>query len=197
MLPCPYKEQTRMELKALHIETERLIIRDLEQRDRESLFRIIWQEDVVRFMRDWSEHNPCPDSLTGYIAWHRTQTDSTDMYQCKRYAVTLKDGGDMIGVVGMGLEDTLGEVELAYMIDQAHRSQGYATECAAAFSDWCLAVSDLKYLILTIDCANAASCRVAEKSGFQLFEKRTPIGHAQPNMVSDSYYYFRKYRQLP
>ena len=49
-------------------------------------------------------------------------------------------------------------------------------------------------MVLTIDCANIASCRVAEKAGFQLFEKRTPINHNQPNMESDSYFYYRKYR---
>lgn len=60
--------------------------------------------------------------------------------------------------------------------------------------DWCMSVCDLPYLILTIDCANTASCRVAEKAGFTCFEKRMPIGHRQPNMVSDSYFYYRKYR---
>ena len=112
---------------------------------------MVWQKDVVRFMRDWSENIPSAESLTDYVAWHQTQRDSTDVYECKRYAVAL--------------------------------------------FDWCMAVSSLNYMILTIDCANAASCRVAEKSGFMLFEKRTPIGHIQPNMVSDSYFYDRKYRR--
>ena len=49
-------------------------------------------------------------------------------------------------------------------------------------------------MILTIDSATTPSCRLAEKCGFPLFEKRTPIGHVQPNMVSDSYYYYRIYR---
>jgi len=35
----------------------------------------------------------------------------------------------------------------------------------------------------------------AEKCGFELFEKRFPIGHIQPNMESDSYYYYRRYRK--
>ena len=38
----------------MKIETERLVIRDLEQKNKEQLFRIVWQKDVVRFMRDWS-----------------------------------------------------------------------------------------------------------------------------------------------
>lgn len=63
-------------------------------------------------------------------------------------------------------------------------------ECLNALFDWCMQVLDVSYLILTIDVANMASCKVAEKAGFELFEKKTPISHKQPNMESDSYYYF-------
>lgn len=178
----------------MRIETKRLVIRDLEQKDKEQLYKIVWQENVVRFMRDWSEHSPDSESFTGYIEWHQTQKDSTDVYECKRYAVALKESDLLIGVVGMGLEDTVNEVEMAYFIDEAYQGNGYASESVLALFHWCMEVSDLNYLILTIDCANAASCRVAEKCGFKLFEKRTPIGHVQPNMISDSYYYYRKYR---
>ena len=179
----------------MRIETNRLIIRDLEQKDKDQLFKIVWQKEVVRFMRDWSENIPSAESLTGYIDWHQTQKASTDVYECKRYAVALKDNDLLIGTVGMGLEDTLNEVEMAYFIDEEYQGKGYASESVSALFDWCMEVSTLNYMILTIDCANKASCKVAEKSGFELFEKRTPIGHKQANMISDSYYYYRKYRQ--
>lgn len=178
----------------MRIETDRLIIRDLKQKDKEQLFKIVWQKNVVRFMKDWSENSPSAESFTGYIDWHQTQKDSIDVYECKRYAVTLKENDLLIGVVGMGLEDTVNEVEIAYFIDEDYQNQGYATESLKALFDWCIEVSDLDYFILTIDCANEASCKVAKKAGFELFEKRTPIGHVQPNMESDSYFYFRKYR---
>lgn len=178
----------------MRIETNRLIIRDLEQKDKDQLFKIVWQKNVVKFMRDWSQNNPSADSFTGYIQWHQTQKSSVDVYECKRYAVALKENDLLIGIVGMGLEDTVNEVEMAYFIDEDYQNHGYATESLEALFQWCMEVSDLKYLILTIDCANEASCKVAKKAGFELFEKRTPIGHVQPNMVSDSYFYFRKYR---
>lgn len=178
----------------MHIETERLIIRDFEQEDKPRLFRIVRQENVVRYMRDWSENKPDPEAFTGYIEWHQTQKNSMDVYTNKRYAVALKESGQLIGMVGMGLEETLNEVEMAYFIDEDYQRNGYATEALNALFDWCISVSDLKYLILTIDCANTASCRVAEKAGFELFEKRTPISHKQPNMVSESYFYYRRYR---
>lgn len=99
----------------------------MERKDSNQLFKIVWQKNVVSFMRDWSENIPTPESLEGLF-------------------------------------------------------------------NWCMGVSDLKYLILTIDCANEASCKVAQRAGFELFEKRYPHSHKQPNMESDCYYYFRKYR---
>lgn len=178
----------------MYIKTERLIIRDFERKDEKQLYKIVWQKDVVRFMKDWSENSPSPEAFHGYIDWHQSKKDSTDVYENKRYAITLPDSDLLIGSVGMGLEDTINEVEMAYFIDEEYQGNGYATEALRALFDWCMSVSDLPYLILTIDVSNAASCRVAEKAGFELFEKRTPISHKQPNMVSDSYFYYRKYR---
>ena len=39
----------------MRIETERLVIRDLERKDQEQLYKIVWQKNAVRFMRDRSD----------------------------------------------------------------------------------------------------------------------------------------------
>ena len=176
------------------IETERFIIRDFEYTDIDKLMKIVWQKNVVRFMKDWSENSKVEGRLAGYIEWLQSQKESIDIYENKRYAVVLKKTKELIGMVGMGLEDTINEVEMAYFIDENYCGKGYATEALQALFKWCIKVSDIPYMILTIDAANKASCKVAEKAGFELFEKRTPISHKQPNMVSDSYFYYRKYR---
>lgn len=82
------------------------------------------------------------------------------------------------------MEDTLNEVEMAYFVDEDYAGNGYATEALKALYEWCISVSDIPYMILTIDCENTASCKVAEKAQFELFEKRTTIGHIQPNIIS-------------
>ncbi len=178
----------------MYIETKRLIIRDFKKEDEEALLKIIWQKNVVRFMKDWSENSKVPGRLSGYLEWLNSQSQSKDIYENKRYAIELKDSKKLIGMTGMGLEETINEVEMAYCIDENYGGNGYATEAVKALFDWCISVSHISYLVLTIDCANTASCKVAEKAGFELFEKRTPISHKQPNMESDSYFYYRKYR---
>ena len=179
----------------MRILTDNIVIRDFERKDAEYLFKIVREKNIVRFMKDWSEHSPSPESFYGFIDWLQTQKDSTDIYENKRYAIALPDTDEMIGMVGMGLEDTVNEVEIAYFMNEKHQRKGYTKEAVRALVNWCFEVSNIPYLILTIDCANIPSCRLAEKCGFELFEKRTPIGHKQPNMESDSYFYYRIYRK--
>lgn len=32
-------------------------------------------------MRDWAENSPNPGSFDGYVDWHQSQKDSTDVYE--------------------------------------------------------------------------------------------------------------------
>jgi [ribosomal protein S5]-alanine N-acetyltransferase len=178
----------------MRIETNHIIIRDFERKDAENLYRIVREKNMLRFMPDWAEHSNTPEDFYGYIDWHQTQKDSINVYENKRYAIVLPHTDEMIGMVGMGLEDTVNEVEVAYFMSEKYQRKGYTKEAINALVDWCFNVSDIKYLILTIDCANIPSCNLADKCGFELFEKRTPIGHKQHNMESDSYFYYRRYR---
>jgi len=184
----------------MHIKNPNIIIRDFTRKDADNLYAIVTEPNILRFMPDWAAGRTSPQDYYDYIDWAQTQKDSTDIYTNKRYAIALPDADEsgtdeMIGMVGVGLEDTLNEVEVAYFMTEKYQRRGYAKEAVDALTDWCLKVSDIKYLILTIDCANTPSNGLAEKCGFELFEKRTPIGHKQPNMESDSYYYYRKYRE--
>lgn len=180
----------------MRIETKQIKIRDFERKDADNLYRIVREKDILRFMPDWAENGASPKEYFEYIDWHQTQKDSTDIYENKRYVIALPDTDEMIGMVGMGLEDTLNEIEIAYFMSEKYKNKGYTKEAVETLVEWCFKVSDINYLILTIDCANIPSCNLAEKCGFELFEKRTPIGHRQLNMESDSYFYYRKYRIL-
>lgn len=179
----------------MRIELDEIVIRDFARKDAEDLFRIVREKEIYRFMRDWADNASVPADYYGYIDWLQSQKDSTDVYKNKRYAIALRETDELIGMVGMGLEENVNEVEMAYFMSERYQRKGYTGKAVKALAEWCFAVSDLRYLILTIDCANVPSCQLAEKCGFELFEKRTPIGHVQPNMESDSYYYYRLYRK--
>jgi RimJ/RimL family protein N-acetyltransferase len=180
--------------KIMYIKTENIIIRDFERRDAENLFRIAREKNILRFMPDWAQWKSTPQDYYDYIDYMQAQKNSADVYKNKRFVISLPNADEMIGMVGAGIEQTLNEVEIAYFMSEEYQRRGYAREAVNALAEWCFKVSDVPYLILTIDCANIPSNKLAEKCGFELFEKRTPIGHAQPNMESESYYYYRKYR---
>lgn len=178
----------------MFIDLDDIVIRDFERKDAALLFKIVREKDILRFMGDWASHSKVPEDYYEYIDWLKSKSDSTDIYENKRYAIVLKSTDELIGMVGMGLEDTSHEVEVAYFMSEKYQRKGYTKKAVNALIDWCFEVSDVPYLILTIDCANIPSCRCGEKCGFKPYEKRTPIGHKQPNMESDSYYYYRRYR---
>jgi len=177
------------------ITTDNIIIRDFERKDATNLYKIVRESEIKRFMRDWSDGRNSPEDYYNYIDWHQTKKDSTDVYENKRYAIALKDTDEMIGMVGMGPDSNLNEVEVAYFMTEEQQRNGYTKEAINALVAWIFEVSDLKYLILTIDPLNIPSCNLALKCGFELFEKRYFISHKQPNMESDHYNYYRKYRE--
>ncbi|MEG1888772.1 MAG: GNAT family N-acetyltransferase [Lachnospiraceae bacterium] len=179
----------------MNIVLNEIVIRDFQRKDAVSLYSIVREREIIRFMKDWSENASTPEELYGFIDWLQTQRDSVDVQENKRYAIALRETDQLIGMVGMGLEDTLNEIEVAYFMCEQYQRRGYTKQAVKALTDWCFTISNLSYLILTIDCANVPSCKLAEKCGFELFEKRTPIGHIQPNMESNSYYYYRLYRK--
>lgn len=179
----------------MQIELNDLLIRDFHRKDAKLLHSIVRESEIVKFMKDWSENAKNPEDLYGFIDWLQTKKASTDIFENKRYAIVLKQTDELIGMVGMGIEDTLNEVEVAYFMSEKYQHKGYTKQAVTAIVNWCFQVSDVPYLILTIDCANTPSCKLADSCGFELFEKRTPIGHIQPNMESDSYYYYRIYRK--
>ena len=87
----------------MRIELGDIIIRDFERKDAESLYRIVRENGIVRFMRDWSQLSPSPESFYGFFDWLQTQKDSVDVYVNKRYAIALAESDELIGMVGMGL----------------------------------------------------------------------------------------------
>ncbi|MDU1912114.1 GNAT family protein [Fusobacterium sp.] len=178
----------------MYIKTENIVIRAFAKKDIKNLYTIVRETAIYRFMPDWADEFPTLQDYEPLIDWFIKQQDTIDISIGRRYAVASPDTDDMIGMVGIGLEETLNEIEVAYFMSENNRKKGYMKEAIIALVEWCFQVSDIKYLILTIDCANTPSNKLAEKCGFHLFEKRMPIGHKQPNMESDSYYYYRKYR---
>ena len=68
-----------------------------------------------------------------------------------------------------------GEVEFGYVFRLVYRRRGYATEAVCAMVNWALRQQGAKALVADTESGNAASRRVLEKSGAQLFRVKKDV----------------------
>ena len=81
------------------------------------------------------------------------------------WAVTLKEGGETIGFVQIGLEWEDPEPELGWSLLPEHRGHGYATEAAEAARAHALGLYGAGGVVSFVAEGNDASHRVAERLG--------------------------------
>ena len=59
------------------------------------------------------------------------------------------------------------EMELGYIVAPDARGRGVATEMLQRLTEWAFSERSAERLVLLIDCANAASLRVAERADYK------------------------------
>lgn len=147
------------------LETQRLVLRQLETSDLPAMQRILTDPITMTF---W----PAPFSPEAAQAWIERQRQSYHEHGFGRYALIVKDNQTLIGDCGIipSTIDGQPENDLGYIIFHTFWNQGYASEAAEACKRY-----GLEQLRLTRICANmpadhVASRRVAEKIGMS-FER--------------------------
>ena len=150
-------------LPALVCETERLLIKEMEERDIPRLMEICTQETS----RDTCEGiaKPLTEELEGFVDYRTYMYELCDMgYWC----VIKKDTGEIIGRAGIEpkyWDNRKTVVELGYVIDENFRHQGFAYEACKAI----LQVAGERgavYLHCRIKKDNQPSRQLARKLGF-------------------------------
>lgn len=150
-------------LPALVCETERLLIKEMEERDIPRLMEICAQETS----RDACEGiaKPLTEELEGFVDYRTYMYELCDMgYWC----VIKKDTGEIIGRAGIEpkyWDNRKTVVELGYVIDENFRHQGFAYEACKAI----LQVAGERgavYVHCRIKKDNQPSRQLARKLGF-------------------------------
>jgi ribosomal-protein-alanine N-acetyltransferase len=155
------------------IETDRLVLRDLEPEDENALAAMFADEEVMRWIG-------AGGVLGGDVA--RRVIERERGHYAERgwgeWATTERDSGRMIGLCGLILwPDIEGreELEVAYILAHDTWGRGYATEAAAAVRD--VGRTIRPDLISVIYPDNAASIRVAHKIGMTHERDVDFLGH--------------------
>lgn len=151
----------------MFIETPRLIIRNFEPSDLETLYSILSDPDVMRFSRSGIR------TKEGAEKFLNDMITAYPDHAIAQYAVVLKESNQLIGFSGfftLKVHDKE-EIELSYRLSKHYWGQGYGSEVALACRDYAFTQLNLKKLVAGIEPENIASIRVAEKAGLKLQEK--------------------------
>ncbi len=153
------REMKTIKTKPAVIETERLILRPLEERDRESFIRMAKDERV-----NSTYMIPKLESEVLENAFFDHMRDFTENESRFVYGIALKNG-EIIGFINdCELDGT--RAEMGYFIGAEHWNRGYASEALSAAID---ALFEMGYTHLKAGHfeENAASRRVMEKCGMK------------------------------
>lgn len=159
---CCERESKTIKPKPAVIETERLILRPLEERDRESFIRMAKDERVnSTYMIPELESEVLENAFFDHM---RDFTENESRFV---YGIALKNG-EIIGFINdCELDGT--RAEIGYFIGAEHWNRGYASEALAAAI---AALFEMGYTYLKAGHfeENAASRRVMEKCGMKRIE---------------------------
>lgn len=175
---------------SIYIETERLILRQFTTSDAEELHRICNEKYILKWMPDWESS---VERRRSWIGWVEKQYPLATKETARiMLAVTLKEDGRILGMVGIGnKEEVDNEIEIAYFISEKYSSKGYISEAAKAMVQWAFDNLKLDYLIAIVELDNYSSQSVVEKSGFSRLETRMILNSGETE--EKPFYYYRLY----
>ncbi len=149
----------------LLLKTERLTIRDFEEEDWHAIVQRTTQAEVAAFM-PWNEAAWAEQEKV--VAWIREQRaldfSTTDRYL--EFAV-VKDGLNIGDVALKRFANNPKSAEVGWTLDPALQGQGYATEAAAVFMDWCFRNLKLHRLTSVCSSRNTGSYKLMERLGMR------------------------------
>ena len=150
-----------MEKNVKILETDRLILRAWSRADIDSLFEIMRDARVMRYLADGLPFTF--EQVEDFLIW-------AEHYQIEnnfcRWKVIERSTGEVIGSCGFARTHATEEVELGYLLAQKHWGKGLATEAARAAMLYGFGKLNFREIIAMTDLENVRSQKVLEKIGF-------------------------------
>ena len=141
------------------LETERLLLRPLEQDDLDDVAAMLADPEVVRYLgQEPNRREDAWRSMAMFLG-HGVLRGWTNN------AVVEKATGRFVGRCGLWQPENWPGLEVGWTFARSAWGHGYATEAGAAWRDWAFANLDLEQLISVIHRDNARSIAVAERIG--------------------------------
>jgi len=157
-------------MSIVSLETERFILRVVEENDVEGFYELDSDPEVHRYLGN----QPVADreKLAGLIKYIQQQYIENGI---GRWAIVDKQTNEFIGWCGLKLvKETINNqnnyYDLGYRLIRRHWGKGIATETARASLEYGFKVLKLKEIFAAVHTENIASNTVVKKPGFQFIE---------------------------
>lgn len=158
------------------IQTERLVLRQLESNDADFILELLNEAAFLRFIGDKGVRTQA--DARDYI--RKGPIDSYRRHGFGLYAVCLHDGTS-IGICGLVKRDALEDVDVGFAFLSRHCSRGYAVESAAAVLAHARRVLRLRRVVAITDPDNQGSIAVLERIGLK-FERMIRLSEHSPEL---------------
>jgi aminoglycoside 6'-N-acetyltransferase len=149
------------------LRTDRLRLRRSQPEDAEAI-SAYRSDPEVRAHQGW--HDTTPDYIRAEIEemLRRAPGEPGGGIQ---FTVERLDTGQLVGDVGMRVDDEPGVMLVGYTMSPAHQGRGYATEAVTALVDYAFDKLGADMVRAYAEATNVASIRVAEKVGLPVAER--------------------------
>ena len=143
------------------LETARLLLRPFALSDAATVQLLAGEREIA----DTTLNIPHPYADGMAEAWIETHQPSFESRKHITLAVQARDGGHLVGAVGMGLQLAHDSAEIGYWVGRAYWGHGYCTEAAHAMLEFGFGTLCLNRIHAAHFTRNPASGRVLQKLG--------------------------------
>src|SRR5574344_2689210 len=163
----------------MQLETERLILRELNPDDFDALYEILGDSDIM-------QHYPYTFDEKRVQNWITKNIDRYETFGFGLFAVVQKSSELMIGDCGITMQNIDGIIkpEIGYHINKKYWRQGYAKEAARKCRDWIFENTPFNKVYSYMKQSNVASSATAMSNGMKKVheyiddEKQTTVAYA-------------------
>jgi ribosomal-protein-alanine N-acetyltransferase len=146
------------------LETDRLLLRELNVEDSENFYRLNLNPNVVKYTGDkaFENNSEAEKFLVNY--------EDYKINGFGRWAVINKSNGEFLGWCGLKYVEKLNETDIGFRFFEKHWNKGFATESAKACIKYGFEKLNLETIVGRVMAKNFASIKVLEKLGLK-YEK--------------------------
>ena len=140
----------------MKIETKRLLLREMTEKDEQALYQVLADSDIM-------QHYPYTFDEARVKGWIRRNMERYQTFGFGLWAVCLKETGEMIGDCGLTMQLIHGQIkpEIGCHIRKDQQRKGYAKEAAAAVRDWTFTNTPFHIVYSYMKSTNTPSCKAA------------------------------------